>query len=351
MGILEELKYKKLVVFGTGSYQRFFDSIARNYLEYSYYVDNDKEKQGKMYSGKVVAPPTNLIGENKSKVLIIIASSFFTEISLQLKRMGFIEHLHFKSASEVLLSLYIEKRNELDYFYRKSIMDFYLLDDDMEDNFIPMVGKTVPYSLTLTNAKYNLYKSVEYIVKNNLPGDFVECGVWHGGSAMIMALSLIEFGDTSRRIYLYDTYDEMPDPTEKDVSWNGTSLFRDDWNELGEVDFKKNYSTEDNVLQQLYSTGYPRDKIITVKGKVEETIPQTVPGNIALLRLDTDWYVPTYHQFVHLYPLLVQKGVLIVDDYGVLRGAREATDQYFEENNINILMTKVNMSVRFAIKI
>jgi hypothetical protein len=70
-----------------------------------------------------------------------------------------------------------------------------------------------------------------------------------------------------------------------------------------------------------------------------------------MLRLDTDWYSSTYHELVHLYPLLAVGGALIIDDYGWCRGARQATDQYVEEHNLNIFLGRVDESVRLAIKI
>ena len=52
----------------------------------------------------------------------------------------------------------------------------------------------------------------------HVPGDFVECGVWKGGSAMMMALALQHFGISDRKIYLYDTYEGMTEPTAEDTT-------------------------------------------------------------------------------------------------------------------------------------
>ena len=105
------------------------------------------------------------------------------------------------------------------------------------------------------------------------------------------------------------------------------------------------------MKNNLYSTGYPKDKLIFVKGKVEDTIPGTLPEKIAILRLDTDWYESTYHELLHLYPLLSEKGFLIIDDYGYWQGAREAVEQYFKENNIKMFMNRLDMSARAGIKV
>ena len=60
------------------------------------------------------------------------------------------------------------------------------------------------FTMTSEERMYALHASVNYVVGAGIPGDFVECGVWRGGSAMIIALSLLELGVTDRRIYLYD---------------------------------------------------------------------------------------------------------------------------------------------------
>ena len=108
--------------------------------------------------------------------------------------------------------------------------------------------------------------------------------------------------------------------------------------------------TLDNVKNSMGSTGYPQDKMIFVEGAVEDTIPGDIPDEIALLRLDTDFYKSTYHELSHLFPKLSPNGVLIIDDYGYWKGSREATDQYFTENNIEILLHRIDPSCRVAVK-
>ena len=76
-----------------------------------------------------------------------------------------------------------------------------------------------------------------------------------------------------------------------------------------------------------------------------------IPNTITLLRLDTDWFESTYHELVHLYPILVKNGVLIIDDYGHWKGAKDATDQYFKEHNIKMLLNRIDYTVRAGIKI
>jgi len=67
--------------------------------------------------------------------------------------------------------------------------------------------------------------AVEYIVKGGIPGAIVECGVWRGGMMMVVADTLLRLGDTGRDIFLYDTFEGMPDPTDADVSFSGERPF------------------------------------------------------------------------------------------------------------------------------
>ena len=84
---------------------------------------------------------------------------------------------------------------------------------------------------------------------------------------------------------------------------------------------------------------------------VERTVPDAAPENIALLRLDTDWYSSTKHELIHLYPRIVRNGVLVIDDYGHFKGARDAVDEYMRNHKVPILLNRVDYSGRVGIKI
>jgi hypothetical protein len=106
----------------------------------------------------------------------------------------------------------------------------------------------------------------------------------------------------------------------------------------------------EDVKANIASTGYPAEKIHYVKGKVEDTIPQTIPQRIALLRLDTDWYESTRHELNHLYPLLSRHGLLIIDDYGHWQGARQAVDEYFAGSAQPVFLHRVDYTARLLVK-
>ena len=223
---------------------------------------------------------------------------------------------------------------------------------DLEEEFCEIYSKCNNYTLTSIQRMYSLYKATEYVANANIPGDIVECGVWKGGSSMLTALTLSKMRKTEKRIYLYDTYEGMSQPTDKDIEAGKNLMAWKTWNQSQKENFNTwCYSPIEEVKSNLISTGYPQDKLVFVKGKVEETIPQIMPDKISILRLDTDWYESTYHEFCHLFPRLSKFGVIIVDDYGFWKGVREATDKYFAENKITMLLNRIDEAGRIGVKV
>jgi O-methyltransferase len=214
-----------------------------------------------------------------------------------------------------------------------------------------IIEKVTPYTMTSPERLASLCQAISYICKNDIQGDVVECGVWKGGSMMAAALALMHFGNTERSLFLFDTFDGMSEPTDADV----LASTKEKANSLllkgsKEKDTIWGFSPIEEVSANLQSLGYPKNKVILIKGKVEDTIPYSFPRPIALLRLDTDWYESTKHELKYLYPLLVTKGPLIIDDYGHWEGARRAVDEYIEAERLPLLLNRIDYTGRIAIK-
>ena len=211
-----------------------------------------------------------------------------------------------------------------------------------------IIGKAMPYTLTSVERLATLLNAVTYVTKNNIPGDIAECGVWRGGSMMVTALTLLAHGDRSRSLYLYDTFEGMPSPTEHDKSLDGVSADQQLKQEPRGTGIWCYASLED-VRANILSTGYPAEKIHLVKGKVEKTIPGVIPPHLSFLRLDTDWYESTKHELTHLFPRLDSRGVLIIDDYGHWQGARKAVDEYFREQQRTVYLHRIDYTGRILV--
>jgi O-methyltransferase len=223
-------------------------------------------------------------------------------------------------------------------------------DMDNDAAFLSIFERCAAFSMTSKERMYAAYQAARHIATNRVEGDIVECGVWRGGSAMMIALTLLQLGYTERRLYLYDTFEGMSAPSGKDRAFDDRPAARvmeqAGWQQMNQWCL----APIEDVRANVQSTGYPHDRVVLVKGRVEVTIPSQVPARIALLRLDTDWYESTLHELTHLYPLVATGGVLIIDDYGYWKGAREATDQYFAQHGPPPLLTRIDCTGRIGLK-
>ncbi len=214
---------------------------------------------------------------------------------------------------------------------------------DLPSGVQAIIRSVGPYSATSAERQASLIESVKYIERWRIPGDIVECGVFRGGSVMAVALTLLSLKSTDRHLYLFDTFEGMPDPGNEDLDSSGVTA-------QSQLELVRCHAGLDEVKRAVLGTGYPADKVHFVKGMVEDTIPANSPEQIALLRLDTDWYQSTKHELIHLYPRLVNYGVLIVDDYGHWQGARKAVDEFLSELRDPLLLNRIDYTGRIAIK-
>jgi hypothetical protein len=210
------------------------------------------------------------------------------------------------------------------------------------------------YTMAKTVDKiFPILNAVRYVNEHQVPGSVVECGVWRGGMMMAAARLLLELGDTSRELYLYDTFEGMAEPTDKDTDVKGKKAlarYREAPRTTGGgVDWC--YASLEEVTSNLESTGYPMEKVHLVKGLVEDTLPAGVPAQISILRLDTDWYASSKCEMLHLFPRLQPGGVIILDDYGFWQGCRQATDEYLKANQVQLHLVRVDEACRVGIKL
>jgi hypothetical protein len=173
--------------------------------------------------------------------------------------------------------------------------------------------------------------ALEAIDKKQVPGAVVECGVWRGGN-IILARRVCP----DRACWLYDTFHGMTKPSKFDVKRDGKSAIAsyerkrtrgDRWAEASRWQVIENFMALDL---------WDADRMFLIEGDVEQTLrdANNLPDQIALLRLDTDWYASTRIELEILYPRLERGGILIVDDYGHWLGARKAVNDYFRKSPI-----------------
>jgi O-methyltransferase len=223
---------------------------------------------------------------------------------------------------------------------------------DFDRSFAAAYACARDCTMTSPERMYALWKGVHHVLDRDVPGAFVECGVWRGGSSMLMAHALLECGDVARELWLYDTFEGMPQPGDADVDFTGRPAAeqlprrRDDRDDVILA-----YATLDEVQANMRRVGYPSERVRYVRGPVEETIPGQAPESIAVLRLDTDWEASTRHELEYLWPRLSAGGLLVIDDYGHWAGARRAVDQYFAARDDAPLLVRVDYTGRVGVKL
>jgi hypothetical protein len=163
-----------------------------------------------------------------------------------------------------------------------------------------------------------------------------------------VAHTLLERGAADRDLHLFDTFEGMPPPSDRDRRLDGRAA-----TDLLEKSDRSSkvwaMATLDDVQAGMAETGYPPELVHFHPGLVEETIPDEAPEQIAVLRLDTDWYESTSHELEHLYDRVPSGGVVVIDDYGFWDGARAAVDEFLERTGEPLLLFPM-ASGRIALK-
>ena len=171
----------------------------------------------------------------------------------------------------------------------------------------------------------NLQSCIESVLQNNVPGDFIETGVWRGGAVIFMRAMLKVHGDTGRTVWVADSFQGVPKPAPElypqdagDQHWTHDSLAVS----LPEV--KANFARYGLLDEQVWF----------LPGWFRDTLPDAPIGELAILRLDGDIYESTAEALQYLYPKLSIGGYTIVDDYGAVRTCKAAVDDYRALHNI-----------------
>lgn len=253
-----------------------------------------------------------------------------------------------KKIIHVLLSFFNLKITRQSY----EKFDFPIVEaDEYEKKLLIQSGK---YSMTSLLRRWSLINLIKNVKNLDLDGDFVECGVWRGGNIIIFN-NLNDKFNLKKKIYAFDTYSGMSEPTIYDKNYRDVHA-SSEWKK-NIIDVNTNasfncYSSLEEVKKNIIENSHSKkiNNIHFIEGKVENTliIEKNLPDKISILRLDTDWYESTKKELEILYPRLVKGGALIIDDYGQWKGSRKAVDEYFA--NQKVIFHYVDFSCRLLIK-
>jgi len=224
---------------------------------------------------------------------------------------------------------------------------------DLSDSEKSLLLTCSRFSMASLERLVSTFLACKYVVQNDIPGDFVECGVWRGGNAFL-AKKVFAMLDSPRNVWLFDTFTGMTKPTAHDKFSQSNEPASSKYDASLRVDFVDwCYASLGDVQLNALELFGSLDGFSFVQGDVTETlgIPSNLPESVSVLRLDTDWYESTKKELQILYPRLGVGGVLIIDDYGYWEGARLAVDEYFADLSSKPLLVPVDDTGRVALKI
>ena len=219
---------------------------------------------------------------------------------------------------------------------------------DDQDEAVPLLRTVAPYTMTSLERLMTLYQICHHVERRGLEGDLVECGVWRGGSAGIMAAVNLKHGASRRNLWLYDSFEGIPEPRPEDGV--EAARFADGRAGGAMISTNKLVAAESSVLELLAKLNFPSGNTRIMKGWFQDTVPRSHPNQIAVLRLDGDWYESTKVCMEHLYPHVVEGGVVIIDDYGDWEGCKKAIDEYLVQHRLMPMLHHVDRTCRYFFK-
>lgn len=232
--------------------------------------------------------------------------------------------------------------NDLIYSYlkliKKCLTDTLRLEEDSYEYKMLLEGLTWPlYAETMIGIKRlnNLHYCISDVLKNNIEGDFIETGVWKGGATIFMRAALKAYNIHNRNVWVADSFEGLPKPNEKLYPLDfGSSFHHYTALKISIEDVKSNFRKYDLL----------DDKVKFLKGWFKDTLPTAPIDKISVLRLDGDMYESTIDAITNLYPKLSVNGYIIIDDYHIVEGCKQAISDY--RNKFNI--TEEIISIDFA---
>jgi O-methyltransferase len=183
----------------------------------------------------------------------------------------------------------------------------------------------------------NLHRCVEQVLEDNVPGDFIETGVWRGGSCIFMCAALAAYGVTDRRVFVADSFAGLPEPNAERYPAD-----RGDQHHI----HKSLVVTEEQVRQNFRKYGLLDEQVVFLKGWFSDTLPAAPIERLAIMRLDGDMYGSRMDAFNSLYERLSPGGFCIIDDYA-LDGCRMAVDDFRRERGIEAPLIEVDRTGRY----
>lgn len=184
---------------------------------------------------------------------------------------------------------------------------------------------TVAHTMIGMQRLNNLQALLSDVIANNVPGDVIETGVWRGGATIFMRAVLKAHGDTTRKVWVADSFEGLPPP---DVA----QFPKDAGLNLHEIPYLA--VSLEQVQDNFRKYGLLDDQVIFLKGFFKDTLTHAPIDKLAILRLDGDLYESTTQALEALYAKVSPGGYVIIDDFGAIRQCAEAVHDFRARHSI-----------------
>lgn len=198
---------------------------------------------------------------------------------------------------------------------------------------IQLLRMVRPFTLAAPKRIKSLYRLAWQIEREKIPGDVVECGVYNGGTAAVLARVAMH-SRLDRTLWLFDSFEGMPQVTSED-------------GEAARSYVGKVIGSIDAVRSLLDAVGADQNRTRIIKGWFEDTFPTARIPQIALLNIDADWYESVKLCLKTFYDSVVPGGFISIDDYGHWPGCRKAVDEFLVSHRISAELHAVDYTARW----
>lgn len=231
--------------------------------------------------------------------------------------------------------------------YKKLLFDWFLLPAlrrsgarvvvpyqfDIQNRLNGTDWSPMAHTMIGRNRLDNLQSCIQHVLVNRIPGDFIETGVWRGGATIFMRAMLKAWGDTSRIVWVADSFEGLPEPDEQNYPKDKGDTHHT---------YRELAVSLQTVQENFRKYALMDDQVRFLKGWFKDTLPTAPIEKLAILRLDGDMYESTMDGLKNLYAKLSPGGFLIVDDYGAVPACKDAVHDFRRANGISEEIIKID---------
>lgn len=272
-------------------------------------------------------------------IVFALRRQYIAEVAALRSQLCSLREIHFHAWRICLTGSLLETPSLIPYKHESNkeiIEQDYVASLRKDGRDWPLFGLTMIGEERMKNIDYVIQESVRL----GVDGDFVECGVWRGGASMYARAVLNAFGETERLVYLFDSFNGLPQNTSDNDG--------DFWSKMSYISVPL-----DEVQRHFDVSGLNGKNVIMIPGYFRYSLPAwclRTDRTVAILRMDGDMFESTMDILFNLWDLVSRGGYIIVDDYHSVPAAKNALNKFFDLQGIKPELMPIDQDGIYFIK-